>query len=165
MRLLKEDILPFENDTDLNDKLFKEAAKQIAASVKVDKTYDIPYLAGISKDRKTVYIDRHFPLDMPIKDTTINIEEPICLHELVEPDMEYGYDLAYQLGHQVALTLELRLVECMGIDVNEYNKYCDKYVKKAGDERLTNVPKDLDLKPYYDEEDYTELQKIMKSEE
>ena len=28
-----------------------------------------------------------------------------------------------------------------------------KYVKTIGDERLTKVPKDLDLKPYRDEHD------------
>ena len=36
-----------------------------------------------------------------------------------------------------------------------------KYVKHIGDERLTKVPADLDLKPYRDEHDYDLVQRML----
>ncbi len=38
-----------------------------------------------------------------------------------------------------------------------------KYVKTIGDERLTKVPKDLDLKPYRDEHDDDLLRRMLAS--
>jgi hypothetical protein len=38
-----------------------------------------------------------------------------------------------------------------------------KYVKRIGDERLTKVPKDLDLKPYRDEHDDDVLRRMLAS--
>jgi hypothetical protein len=38
-----------------------------------------------------------------------------------------------------------------------------KYVKQIGDERLTKVPKDLDLKPYRDEQDDDLLKRMLAS--
>jgi ribosome-binding protein aMBF1 (putative translation factor) len=38
-----------------------------------------------------------------------------------------------------------------------------KHVKTIGDERLTTVPKDLDLKPYRDEQDDDLLRRMLKS--
>src|SRR5580704_6108333 len=37
-----------------------------------------------------------------------------------------------------------------------------KYVKPIGDERLTKVPKDVDLKPYRDEQDDDLLRRMLK---
>ena len=34
-----------------------------------------------------------------------------------------------------------------------YDRFMQQYVKKMGDERLTKLPDDLDLKPYRDEHD------------
>jgi hypothetical protein len=36
-----------------------------------------------------------------------------------------------------------------------------KYVKTIGDERLTKVPADLDLKPYRDEHDYDLVKRML----
>ena len=36
-----------------------------------------------------------------------------------------------------------------------------KYVKRTGDERLTKVPADLDLKPYRDEHDYDLVRRML----
>ena len=36
-----------------------------------------------------------------------------------------------------------------------------KYVKRIGDERLTKVPADLDLKPYRDEHDYDLVRRML----
>jgi hypothetical protein len=34
--------------------------KEFSKPYKVDRSYDIPYVAGYSTDCKTIYIDRHF---------------------------------------------------------------------------------------------------------
>ncbi|MGB6730136.1 MAG: hypothetical protein WBE84_03135, partial [Xanthobacteraceae bacterium] len=44
-----------------------------------------------------------------------------------------------------------------------YDRFMQKYVKRIGDERLTKVPKDLDLKPYRDEHDDDLLRRMLKS--
>jgi hypothetical protein len=44
-------------------------------------------------------------------------------------------------------------VRSAGIRWRDYDRFMQKYVKRIGDERLTKVPADLDLKPYRDEHD------------
>ena len=43
----------------------------------------------------------------------------------------------------------------------DYDRFMQKNVKKIGDERLTKVPADLDLKPYRDEHDFELLQRMV----
>jgi hypothetical protein len=43
-----------------------------------------------------------------------------------------------------------------------YDRFMQKYVKRIGDERLTKVPVDLDLKPYRDYHDYDLLRQMEK---
>ena len=50
-----------------------------------------------------------------------------------------------------------------GIKWRDYDRFMQKYVKRIGDERLTNVPKDLDLKPYRDEQDDDLLRRMLAS--
>ena len=38
-----------------------------------------------------------------------------------------------------------------------------QFVKRIGDERLTRIPADLDLKPYRDEHDYDLVQRMLDS--
>jgi len=45
----------------------------------------------------------------------------------------------------------------------DYDRFMQKYVKRIGDERLTKVPADLDLKPYRDEHDYDLVQRMLDS--
>ncbi|MBV9136103.1 MAG: hypothetical protein JO357_03500 [Hyphomicrobiales bacterium] len=47
-----------------------------------------------------------------------------------------------------------------GISWRDYDRFMQKYVKKMGDERLTKVPADLDLKPYRDEHDVELLERM-----
>ena len=50
-----------------------------------------------------------------------------------------------------------------GITWRDYDRFMQKYVKQIGDERLTKVPKDLDLKPYRDEQDDDLLLRMLNS--
>jgi len=48
-------------------------------------------------------------------------------------------------------------VRALGVSWHAYDKFMQKYVKKSGDENLSKVPRDLDLKPYREERDDTLL--------
>ena len=51
---------------------------------KVDRRHDIPYLAGYSKNGKTIYIDRSMPKSFPFRGRRIKIDRFLILHEAVE---------------------------------------------------------------------------------
>jgi hypothetical protein len=82
------------------------------------------------------------------------------LHEEVEKTLIDQLNLHYLHAHQIALRAEEAAVRAAGIPWRAYDGFMQKYVKKIGDERLTKVPADLDLKPYRDEHD-EELLKSM----
>jgi hypothetical protein len=46
---------------DISDDVLNEVVKSLRKRVKIDHSYDIPYIAGYSKDGRTIYLDRHLP--------------------------------------------------------------------------------------------------------
>src|SRR6266481_1245401 len=50
----------------------------------LDRKHDIPYLAGYSRDGKTIYIDRHMPPSFRFRGRTIETDRFLLLHEEVE---------------------------------------------------------------------------------
>ena len=117
--------------------------------ITINKNYDIPYLAGYSKDSKTVYIDRH----VKTKFKGIDIAPFLRIHEVVEKTLLDIDHLTYQEAHHMATHFERQAVEAAKLDWNEYSAYLNPYIKVVRKEHLTKVPKDLDLKPYKDEHD------------
>jgi hypothetical protein len=137
--------------------MMDRALDAIARKVKkLDRSHDIPYVAGYSKDGKTIFIDRHLPSEMEYNGRKINTDRFLLLHEEVEKTLIDQLNLHYLHAHQIATRAEEAAVRAAGISWREYDRFMQKYVKKMGDERLTKVPADLDLKPYRDEHD-TEL--------
>jgi hypothetical protein len=47
----------------------------------LDRKHDIPYLAGYSKDGKTIYIDRHMPSSFRYDGRDIDTDRYLILHE------------------------------------------------------------------------------------
>jgi hypothetical protein len=130
---------------------------------KFDRKHDIPYLAGYSLDGKTIYIDRHMPPTFKFRGRTINTDRFLILHEEVEKTLIDQLGLHYLHAHQIATRAEQAAVRAAGVNWRDYDRFMQKYVKRIGDERLTKVPKDLDLKPYRDEHDDDVLQRMLKS--
>ncbi len=120
---------------------------------KLDRAHDIPYLAGYSQDGKTIYIDRHMPRTMKFRRREIDTDRFLILHEEVEKTLIDQLGLHYLHAHQIASRAEQAAVRAAGIRWGDYDRFMQKYVKHIGDERLTKVPADLDLKPYRDEHD------------
>src|SRR5258705_12393447 len=129
----------------------------------LDRAHDIPYLAGYSRDGKTIYIDRHMPKTMKYAGREIDTDRYLILHEEVEKTRIDQLDLHYLHAHQIASRAEQAAVRAAGIRWRDYDRFMQKYVKRIGDERLTKVPADLDLKPYRDEHDYDLVQRMLAS--
>jgi hypothetical protein len=130
---------------------------------KLDRAHDIPYLAGYSLDGRTIYIDRHMPQIFKFRGRKIDTDRFLILHEEVEKTLIDQLGLHYLHAHQIATRAEEAAVRAAGITWRKYDAFMQKYVKTIGDERLTKVPKDLDLKPYRDEQDDDLLRRMLKS--
>jgi hypothetical protein len=139
------------------------AVKTILSKIKLDRTYDIPYLAGYSNDGKTIYIDRHMPKSFVTKaGKRIFTDRFLILHEAIEKTLIDKLGLHYQFAHQIALRSEQAAVRADKIPWREYDAFMQAHIKGINDEKLTRVPKKLDTKPYRDEND-TALLKHMKA--
>lgn len=126
----------------------------------LDREHDIPYLAGYSQDGKTIYIDRHLPKNFTFRGRTVEVDRFLILHEEVEKTLIDQLGLHYLHAHQIATRAEEAAVNAERITWATYDRFMQKYVKSIGDERLTKVPADLDLKPYRDYHDYELLQQM-----
>ena len=129
---------------------------------KLDREHDIPYLAGYSQDGKTIYIDRHLPRSFTFRGRTIEVDRFLILHEEVEKTLIDQLGLHYLHAHQIATRAEEAAVNAERITWKAYDRFMQKYVKSIGDERLTKVPADLDLKPYRDYHDYDLMQRMVR---
>ena len=126
----------------------------------LDREHDIPYLAGYSKDGKTIYIDRHMPPTMKFRGREVDTDRFLILHEEVEKTLIDQLTLHYLHAHQIAARAEEAAVRAAGVLWRDYDRFMQKHVKKIGDERLTKVPADLDLKPYRHEHDLDLLKRM-----
>ena len=133
--------------------MLDRALDAIVRRVKQDRRYDIPYLAGYSQDGKTIYIDRHLPKIWNYQGRRIEVDRYLILHEEVEKTLIDRLNLHYLHAHQIATRAEAAAIKADKISWRAYDAFMQKYVKKIGDERLTRVPANLDLKPYRDEHD------------
>lgn len=136
------------------------ALQSILKKIKINRKYDIPYLAGYSKNGKTIYIDRHMPESFKYKDRIIKTDRYLILHEALEKTLIDKLGLHYQYAHQIALRAEQAAVREDKIVWKDYDRFMQKYIKTIGDERLKKVPANLDTKPYRDEQDDTLLRRM-----
>ena len=93
----------------------------------------------------------------------INTDRYLILHEEVEKTLIGQLNLHYLHAHQIAIRAEQAAVRAAGVRWRDYDRFMQKYVKRIGDERLTKVPADLDLKPYRDEHDNDLVQRMLSS--
>jgi hypothetical protein len=145
--------------------MLDRALDAILRRVSVDRSCDVPYLAGYSSDGKTIYIDRHLPKSFVCQGRRTAVDRYLILHEAVEKTLIAQLGLHYQHAHQIATRAEEAAVRADRIPWREYDHFMQKYVKQMGSERLRRVPPDLDLKPYRDEHDRDLLARILKAEE
>ncbi len=148
-------------DTYVSSLMLDRALDAIARRVgRIDREHDIPYLAGYSRDGARIYIDRHLPETFAYRGRAIAVDRYLLLHEEVEKTLIDQLGLHYQHAHQIATRAEEAAVRADGVSWRAYDRFMQAYVKQMGDERLTKLPPDLDLKPYRDEHDYDLMRRM-----
>jgi hypothetical protein len=140
----------------VNDKRFLRRLSYLS-TIHIDKNYDIPYVAGYSKDARIVFIDRHLNTKMDKVDVTLCI----VMHEIVEKALLDIFNLTYAQAHHIATYIEHEYATKHNINWKKYIKFLDPQMKHIGHEKVKKIPKSLDLEPYEDEKDF-ELLKRMK---
>ncbi|HXW98243.1 MAG TPA: hypothetical protein VEI51_00800 [Methanomicrobiales archaeon] len=148
------------DDTLVSAEMLERAVKDILARTTLDRSWDIPYLAGYSRDGKTIYIDRHLPFSFRSGGKEVFTDKFLILHESLEKAVIDRLGLVYQHAHQLALREEEAAVRAFGVSWKEYSEFMDRFIKEAADERLTRIPPDLDIKPYRDEHDRELLKRM-----
>jgi hypothetical protein len=103
------------------------------------------------------------PKSMTYGGREVDTDRYLILHEEVEKTLIDQLNLHYLHAHQIATRAEEAAVRAAGILWRDYDRFMQKHVKTMGDERLTRVPADLDLKPYRDEHDDELIQRMMDS--
>jgi len=97
---------------------------------------------------------------MKFRGGEIDTDRFLILHEEVEKTLIDQLNLHYLHAHQIAARAEEAAVRAAGVLWRDYDRFMQKHVKAVGDERLTKVPADLDLKPYRDEHDFELLKRM-----
>ena len=147
-----------------DDVLTDAAAAVYRRPTKVDRSYDIPYVAGYSIDGRTVFIDRHMPKSMRVRGSAFDIDVFLVLHEMVEKSLLDEMRLHYLHAHQIALRAEQAAVRAVGIGWRAYDQFVKANEKHITDERLQRVPRSLDLTPYRDEDDFGLLNEMVRNQ-
>jgi hypothetical protein len=148
-------------DWHISELMLDRTIDAILRRLPVNRKYHVPYLAGYSTDCTQIYIDKDLPPSfINAAGDTIQIDKYLLLHEAVEKSLIDTLNLRYQHAHQVALRAEQAAVRADGISWKEYDGFMMKFVKEMGDEKVTHIPPDLDLKPYIDEHDTEVLEQM-----
>jgi hypothetical protein len=147
---------------DINDKVLLDVVKAIGRRVRViNRSYDIPYVAGYSKDGSTIFIDRHLPRTLRSLMRTFRVDPFIVTHEIVEKALLDELRLHYLHAHQIAVRAERDAVKAAGLSWWAYQGFMKTYSKAIEEEKLQRVPPSLDLTPYRDEKDFGLLQRLV----
>jgi hypothetical protein len=147
----KPDISQAECERILGDPRIKA---RLAQKPRIDRNYDIPYLAGYSQDGKTIYVDREFPVrGLLVGRRVVNVLPFLVEHEKVEKAVIDVLGKPYSYAHAVATHAEEKKALAAGYQPREYEKAFEPYIKKDARKRIQRTPADLDLTPYRDEQD------------
>ncbi len=155
---------PHAKSEDISDDVLNEVVKSLRKRVKIDHSYDIPYIAGYSKDGRTIYLDRHLPRSFRSWTSRVYVTPYLVTHEIVEKALLDEVGLHYLHAHQIAIRTERAAVEAAGISWRTYEGFMKRYDKAIEEEKLQRVPRNLDLTPYRDLEDFALLRKLVGKE-
>lgn len=139
--------------TEVSTYMMIHALDELVGRLVVNRQFDIPYLAGYSMDKKTIYIDRRLPRFFTDSHGVNHKVAPFLLvHEAVEKALIDSYGLYYQHAHQFALRTEMAMVGAANLNWKEYDAFMQEWIVKVSDiNAVQRVPVDLDLSPYIDE--------------
>jgi hypothetical protein len=130
--------------------------------VKISRAYDVPYIAGYSRDARTIYIDRHLPVSFGWRGKSLRLTPFLATHEIVEKSLLDELRLHYLHAHQIAVRIERDAVRAAGIGWSAYQRFMKQHEKPIEEEKLAKVPPDLDLTPYADSKDFATLKRLVR---
>lgn len=158
-------IKSFINPTeDMSQRELSMALNKIIQKLNIEHSFDVPYLAGYSKDAKTIYIDRLVPKFLIYKKQRYNIHRFLVLHEIIEKALiDHLGHLHYQLAHEVASRAEYAAITGEKLPYHFYNRIIQEKLAKIREKEYYHLPSDLDLKPYFDSKDKTLISRIKRS--
>lgn len=125
-----------------------DVQSNVQRKFRLNRDYDLPYLAGYSKDASTIYVDRHLPERIKIGPRLVDVRSFLETHERVEKAIIDALGWKYPAAHEVATAAERRQVISAGLSWQAYSTALRPYIKADEVEKLKSVPQDLDLRPY-----------------
>ncbi len=137
-----------------SNKCLLACVEAIKKDAKINREYDIPFLAGYSEDGKTIYVDKDMPEGYAERGGQyVHAINYLLFHEGVEKALlDQWEDVTYDDAHEVAQHVEQSAVDAAGIDDRQYNAFMDKWVKKCEAKKNPKLPPDLDMTPYEESE-------------
>ena len=155
--------------------IIEKLASEIIAAKKINtpygkktliRSYEIPYLAGYSKDGKIIYIDKRLHPVFTLKNgKKMDIVKYLVVHESTEKHFMDVKDYKYPYAHEMATKAERKAVEADGYPWDEYEKYALSEVQRTKKlEPKEPLPKNLDVRPEIDTRDYRLLKQIKRQE-
>ena len=157
---------PAASDFVANSRVLDEAAMAIIKSVRIDRSYDVPYVGSCNLSGDVIYIDYELPQHITSKGVRYDTDRYIVMHEVVEMLFEHQLKFSYRDAHQIATQAERALVMSDGLSWAVYSRFCSKWVAKIGGRKsYPNPPPDIDLQPEIDCEDQTVLRQMRKTKE
>lgn len=126
----------------------------------VDRSHDVPYLAGSSAEGGKTYIDRSVPPSITQKSgKTYDPARYLTVHEQLEHDL-MAKGQPYESAHRAALDAERAAVLRDGLDWDEYQSAMKAlWSKTEKNTHPTSPPPDLYTKPYpHDEAQFLQRQ-------
>ncbi len=151
---------------DVDNEVLLDVVQAIRRRVRaVNRKYDVPYIAGYSKDGRTVFIDRHLPRSFRWLTKRVRVDPFLLVHETVEKALLDELRLHYLHAHQIAVRAERDAVKAAGVPWWVYQRFMKSYEKRIEEEKLLRVPPKLDLTPYRDEKDFDLLQNLVRKKE
>ena len=122
---------------DIDNDVLLDVVKAIRRRVRViNRSYDIPYIAGYSVDGHTVFIHRHLPRSFRWLMKTVRVEPFLLTHEIVEKALLDELRLHYLHAHQIAVRAGRDAVKAAGVSWWAYQSFMKKHEREIEEESL-----------------------------
>src|SRR3569832_2146546 len=125
------------SDVEVSGDMIDHAVDAILRRVRVDRRHDVPYLAGYSKDGKTIYIARHLPEHYTYRGKQVSTSRYLVLHETVEKVLIDELKLHYLHAHHIATQAEEAAVRADKVSWKTYERFMLWFVVLAVCVRLS----------------------------
>ena len=135
-------------------------ARLFDSKFRINRDFDIPYVAGYSKDGRVIYIDRHLPISLVIGSRRVHVFPFLITHERTEKALLDLAGMRYNEAHKYATMAEHKELNKAGISPVLYERALDPYIKADQHEKIVRVPMDLDMRPYRDSNDIALLNRM-----